>query len=145
MVARRKASGEHVVIGLNKFVESAAEAPIEIHRVDPEVEARQIGRLRETRARRDQEKVTSLLNRLAEQAVDPSVNLMPVTIELVKARASMGEIVNCLLPSLVRTRGPGLLIPAIPCALGQSLRPRAVSSSAQPADWTDSPTDLSRQ
>lgn len=96
MVARGKASGEHVVIGLNKFVEPAAPSPIEIHQVDPEVEARQIKRLQATRARRDQQKVTSLLNRLAEEAVDPSINLMPITIELVRARASMGEIVNCL-------------------------------------------------
>jgi methylmalonyl-CoA mutase N-terminal domain/subunit len=96
LVARRKASGEQVVIGLNKFVEPATPSPMEIHQVEPEVEARQIKRLQATRARRDQQKVTNLLNRLAEQAADPSMNLMPVTIELVRARASMGEIVNCL-------------------------------------------------
>jgi methylmalonyl-CoA mutase N-terminal domain/subunit len=96
MVARRKASSEHVVIGVNKFVEPASASPIEIHQVEPEVEARQIKRLQATRARRDQQKVTNLLNRLAEEAADPSINLMPVTIELVRARASMGEIVNCL-------------------------------------------------
>ena len=36
------------------------------------------------------------LKQLADEAADPSINLMPVTIELVRARASMGEIVNCL-------------------------------------------------
>jgi methylmalonyl-CoA mutase cobalamin-binding domain/chain len=96
LVARRKASGEQVVIGVNKFVEPAAPVPIEIHQVEPEVEAHQIKRLQATRARRDQRKVNNLLNRLAEEAADPSINLMPVTIELVTARASMGEIVNCL-------------------------------------------------
>jgi 2-hydroxyisobutanoyl-CoA mutase large subunit len=96
LVARRKASGEHVVIGLNKFVEPATPSPIEIHQVEPEVESRQIKRLQATRARRDQQRVTNLLTRLAEEAGDPSTNLMPITIELVRARASMGEIVNCL-------------------------------------------------
>ncbi|HZP32417.1 MAG TPA: methylmalonyl-CoA mutase family protein [Candidatus Acidoferrales bacterium] len=96
LVARRKASGEQVVIGLNKFIEPASPAEIEIHRLDPEVEARQIKRLQATRARRDQRKVDNLLNRLAQEAADPSINLMPATIELVTARASMGEIVKCL-------------------------------------------------
>jgi methylmalonyl-CoA mutase N-terminal domain/subunit len=96
VVARRKASGEQVVIGLNKFIEPASPAEIEIHRLDPEVEARQIKRLQATRAHRDQRKVDNLLNRLAQEAADPSINLMPATIELVTARASMGEIVKCL-------------------------------------------------
>ena len=34
-----------------------------------------------------------LLDRLAEEARDSAVNLMPTTIELVKARATLGEIV----------------------------------------------------
>jgi 2-hydroxyisobutanoyl-CoA mutase large subunit len=96
LTAQRKASGKQVVIGLNKFVEPAAPAPMEIHQVNPDVEARQIKRLQATRARRDRQKVTNLLKRLAEESADPSINLMPITIELVRARASLGEIVNCL-------------------------------------------------
>ena len=95
-VARRKASAEHVVIGLNKFVEKASSPGVEIHQVDPEAEALQIARLKATRARRNEQKVASLLNQLAEEAADPSANLMPTTIELAKARASLGEVVNCL-------------------------------------------------
>jgi len=57
------------------------------------VEARQIARLRETRARRDGAKVQALLDRLETEAKDPASNLMPVTIEAVTARATMGEIV----------------------------------------------------
>jgi methylmalonyl-CoA mutase N-terminal domain/subunit len=55
-----------------------------------------VARLRETRARRDAAAVERLLDRLAEQARDPSCNLIPVTIELVKASASLGEIVQRL-------------------------------------------------
>jgi len=91
--ARRRASGELPVIGVNKFVEPAEPGAVEVHRVSPDVEARQIARLRATRARRDNARVAALLDRLAREAADPTLNLMPVTVELVQARASMGEIV----------------------------------------------------
>ncbi|HEX4834872.1 MAG TPA: methylmalonyl-CoA mutase family protein, partial [bacterium] len=94
--ATRKATGEQPVIGVNKFIEPAESLQIEIHKVAPEVEARQIARLAAVRARRDTDRVRALLSRLETDARDPSVNLMPITIELVKARASLGEIVGCL-------------------------------------------------
>ena len=37
--------------------------------------------------------MAALLDRLEAEARDPTANLMPVTIDLVKARASLGEIV----------------------------------------------------
>ena len=94
--ATRKATGEQPVIGVNKFIEPPESVQIEIHKVDPAVEARQIARLAAVRARRDTDRVRALLSRLETDARDPSVNLMPITIELVKARASLGEIVGCL-------------------------------------------------
>ena len=94
--ARRKASGEHVVIGVNRFGEAAESLPMQIHSVDPEVASRQIARLKATRERRNNVRVEELLDRLEEAAKEPSTNLMPITIELVKARASMGEIVKRL-------------------------------------------------
>src|SRR5207249_11364145 len=94
--ARRTASGAEPVIGVNKFVEPAEPAAVPIHRVDPAVEARQVARLRATRATRDAARVAALLDRLAREAADPAVNLMPLTIELVKARASPGDIVGRL-------------------------------------------------
>ncbi|OGL10949.1 MAG: methylmalonyl-CoA mutase [Candidatus Rokubacteria bacterium RIFCSPLOWO2_02_FULL_72_37] len=92
-IARERASGERPVIGVNRFVEPPAPAAIEIHRVDPAVEARQIERVRGVRRRRDARRVIALLEELARQAHDPAVNLMPVTIELVRAHATLGEIV----------------------------------------------------
>ena len=91
--ARRRARGEQTVIGVNKFVEPAAPSPIEIHKVDPDVERRQVERVREVRRRRDPARVSALLEQLAREAADPATNLMPTTIELVKARATLGEIV----------------------------------------------------
>jgi methylmalonyl-CoA mutase cobalamin-binding domain/chain len=92
-VARRKASGEHTVIGVNQHREASEPATFELHRVDPDVEARQVAGLRATRARRDNARVTALLDRLEAEARDPARNLIPVTIDLVRARASLGEIV----------------------------------------------------
>jgi len=94
--ARRRASGELPVIGVNKLVEPPEPSPVEIHRVDADVEARQVARVKATRARRDQARVAALLERLETEARDPAVNLLPVTIELVRHRASLGEIVSRL-------------------------------------------------
>src|SRR2546425_369492 len=95
--ARRKASGEAPVIGVNTYVEPAAAAPdMPIHKVPPETEARQVARLRAVRARRDEREVARLMDRLAEAASDPAANLMEPTIALGRAPASMGEIVNRL-------------------------------------------------
>jgi methylmalonyl-CoA mutase cobalamin-binding domain/chain len=91
--ARRKAAGEQPVIGVNILVEPSAPPPIPIHKVDPVVESRQIQRLAEVRRGRDQALVARLLDRLEREAREPATNLMPVTVELVKARASLGEIV----------------------------------------------------
>ncbi len=90
--ARRKAAGEQPVIGVNTLVEPSEPPPIPLHKVDPAVEARQVARLRETRRRRDQARVDRLLDRLEREAREPATNLMPVTIELERARASLGEI-----------------------------------------------------
>ncbi len=91
--ARRRASGEQPLIGVNRFVEPPAPVPVPIHKVDAAVEARQVARLRETRGRRDGARVKTLLDRLEAEARDPATNLMPVTIEAVTARATLGEIV----------------------------------------------------
>ena len=94
--ALRKASGERPVVGVNMFVQEEEDVEIETHPHDPETERRQIERLNRVKENRDEDKVQSLLKQLKEQAEDESVNLMPVTIELVKEGASMGDIVETL-------------------------------------------------
>ncbi len=95
--ALKKANGERPVIGVNKYVEEEDEdAAIETHPYDPETERRQIETLHRVRSRRDAGRVARLLEELKAVAADEDANIMPVTIELVKARASMGEIVDSL-------------------------------------------------
>lgn len=95
--AQRRASGQRVVVGVNRYVDPPGdEQRIEVHKVDPETERRQIEHLRKVRAERDNAKVAALLEELRAIARDDSANLMPITIEAVEARASMGEIVQAL-------------------------------------------------
>jgi methylmalonyl-CoA mutase N-terminal domain/subunit len=94
--ALRKQSGEKPVIGVNKYVDSEEHADIETHSYDPTTETRQIKRLHHVRDTRNNAKVEQLLNELLEVARDGMQNIMPVTIELVRAGASMGDIVEKL-------------------------------------------------
>jgi methylmalonyl-CoA mutase cobalamin-binding domain/chain len=94
--AKRKASGERPVIGVNKYVDDGEDQKIEVHKLDPESEARQIGRLKETRESRDQHRAQVALAELLAVATDDAANLMPATIECVRANLSMGEITGAL-------------------------------------------------
>ncbi len=94
--ALRKQSGKKPIIGVNKYVESQENADIEIHPHDSTTTTRQINRLKRIRATRDNDKVQALLEELITVANDEMQNLMPVTIELVRAGASMGDIVEKL-------------------------------------------------
>ncbi|HYR55144.1 MAG TPA: methylmalonyl-CoA mutase family protein [Myxococcaceae bacterium] len=90
---RQRASGEQPWVGVNRYVDPLKKEEVEIHKIDPATEERQIARTQEVRRRRNPAQVAALLDRLDTEARDPSINLMPTTIELVKARATMGEIV----------------------------------------------------
>ena len=94
--ALRKQSGEKPVIGVNRFVEEEEQHEIAIHPYDPTTAERQVGRTRRIRRERDNVRVSQLLEQLAAAARDESQNIMPITIELVKAGATMGDIVEKL-------------------------------------------------
>ncbi|PWJ86438.1 methylmalonyl-CoA mutase [Pseudaminobacter salicylatoxidans] len=90
-------SGEKISVGVNRYVdEQSSTAEVGIHPYDEECTQLQIDRLNTVRANRDSDRVQSLLKELAEQARTESVNLLPKTIELVKARATLGEICGAL-------------------------------------------------
>jgi len=95
--ALRRASGERVVVGVNRYVDGEAGGQqVEVHRIDPETELRQVEHLRQVRATRDGRRVEAALAKLEATARDEAANLMPATVEAVEARASMGEIVKAL-------------------------------------------------
>jgi len=94
--ALRKASGAKPVIGVNKYVEPGEKFDIELHPYDATTAERQIARLHRVRKERDNTQVAALLDRLIEVARDERQNIMPVTIELVAAGATMGDIIERL-------------------------------------------------
>jgi methylmalonyl-CoA mutase N-terminal domain/subunit len=94
--ALRKQNGEKPVIGVNKFVMNEEYHEIETHPYDPKTAERQIARTRRVRSTRDNARVNVLLDRLVETAKDERANMMPITIDLVAAGATMGEIVEKL-------------------------------------------------
>ena len=94
--ALKKASGEKPVIGVNKYVEKDEKFDIEMHPYDATTATRQIDRLNRVRRERDNRKVQQLLDKLVAVAKNENDNIMPVTIELVSAGASMGDIVETL-------------------------------------------------
>ena len=94
--ALKKQSGDKPVIGVNRYVTEGADEGIEVHPYDPTTAERQIARTRRVRAERDEKAVQALLDRLAEVARDDSENILPVTIDLVRAGATMGDIVEKL-------------------------------------------------
>ncbi|MEA2310391.1 MAG: 2-hydroxyisobutanoyl-CoA mutase large subunit [Solirubrobacteraceae bacterium] len=95
-IARRKASGDLPVIGVNRYVDEDEDHKVEVHKIDPETERRKIGMLRAVKEGRDEAACEASLAALVEVAREESANLMPATIDAVKARATMGEIVNAL-------------------------------------------------
>ena len=94
--AIKRAKGEKVVLGVNKFVEPSEKPDIETHAYDQTTAQRQIDRLRRVRRERNQREVDKLLHRLIEVARTEDENILPITIELVRAGASMGEITGRL-------------------------------------------------
>ena len=95
-VALKKQSGEKPVIGVNAFVEEDETFDIETHEHRLDAVDHQLSRLKQVQAQRDEATVQALLQSLQTVAQDNSENVMSVTIELVKAGATMGDIVEAL-------------------------------------------------
>ncbi|MDX6698215.1 MAG: methylmalonyl-CoA mutase, N-terminal domain [Solirubrobacteraceae bacterium] len=88
-------SGERLVVGVNTHVDDDAQ-PLEILRVDPALERKQVDRLASVRAGRDAAAVEAALGRLREDAAHGDRNLMPGLLDAARAHASEGEIVTAL-------------------------------------------------
>jgi methylmalonyl-CoA mutase N-terminal domain/subunit len=87
-------AADRVVVGVNRFV--ADQAPeIEVLQIDPDVERRQVERLRGVRASRSQQCWREAIDRVAAAARDGS-NLLPPIIDAVQAFATVGEIADTL-------------------------------------------------
>jgi methylmalonyl-CoA mutase, N-terminal domain len=88
-------SKQRVVVGVNRY-QLQDEAEIELLRVDPALEQKQIDRVQGVRARRDSAEVERSLAALKEASVRENANLMPLLIEASRAYVTMGEMCDAL-------------------------------------------------
>jgi methylmalonyl-CoA mutase N-terminal domain/subunit len=91
---RRVAAGERVVVGVNRFAEGEEEE-IELHRLDPEAERRQLERTRRVRAERDAAAADAAIAAVREAARGTENLLHPMRAALA-AKCTIGEICEAL-------------------------------------------------
>ncbi|HNY76042.1 MAG TPA: methylmalonyl-CoA mutase, partial [Bacteroidales bacterium] len=93
--ARRQAridSGLDIIVGINKY-QLEKEDPLQILEVDNTiVREKQIQRINEVKAARDNEKVQQCLNAITKACETGEGNLLELAIEAAKYRATLGEI-----------------------------------------------------
>jgi methylmalonyl-CoA mutase N-terminal domain/subunit len=89
--------GERVVVGVNEFVDNdRSTGGVEMFKLDPGVQERQLARLERVKRERDGRRVAETLRALEQAAPDTRRNVMPEIHEAVRARASVGEITDVL-------------------------------------------------
>ena len=84
--------GQRVVVGVNRFTEGNDEDSLDTLEITSEDEERQLKRLDQIRRSRNQAKVDETLAKLAHEAADPAINLMPTLIDAVSTYATLGEV-----------------------------------------------------
>ena len=109
--------GERVIVGVNRY-EQEDEQPLEILRIDPALEQKQIERVQATRARRDSAAVEAALARLRAEA-GTDTNLMPAILDASRVYVTMGEMCDTLrqvwgtwreTPVLLTSTKPGVAV-----------------------------------
>src|SRR3712207_3354853 len=83
-------AGERVIVGVNRYQEHEAE-PIELHRLDPDSERRQLERTARVRAERNAEEAGRALEEVRRVAQGDENLLVPMRAALA-ARCTVGEI-----------------------------------------------------
>ncbi len=87
-------SGERVIVGVNRFTEGDEE-PIQLHRLDPAAEKRQLDRTARVRAERNREEADAALAALRDVARGEGNLLVPMR-EALRVRCTVGEICDAL-------------------------------------------------
>lgn len=107
--AKRQAridSGQETIVGVNKYRLEKDDSQVEVLAIDnTEVRKKQIERIKSIKESRDEDEAQSCLKALRDSAamqnppdysVDPSVNLLHLSIEAARARCTVGEISEAL-------------------------------------------------
>jgi methylmalonyl-CoA mutase N-terminal domain/subunit len=86
---------QRVIVGVNRY-QLEDEPDLDILRIDPALERKQVERVQALRARRDSAAVEQALAALKEAAGREDVNLMPPILEASRAYVTMGEMCDAL-------------------------------------------------
>jgi methylmalonyl-CoA mutase N-terminal domain/subunit len=88
-------AGRRIVVGVNEY-RHEDEEQLDILRIDPELERKQVARVQAVRAGRDSATVEATLAALKLAAADDAINLMPGLLDAARAHVTEGEIVEAL-------------------------------------------------
>jgi methylmalonyl-CoA mutase, N-terminal domain len=86
---------QRIIVGVNRY-ELEDEPEVEILRIDPALERKQIQHVQALRGRRDSVAVETALARLKQAAARDDDNLMPPLVEASKAYVTLGEMCEAL-------------------------------------------------
>jgi methylmalonyl-CoA mutase N-terminal domain/subunit len=86
---------QRIIVGVNRY-ELEDEPEVEILRIDPALEGKQIERVQALRGRRDSAAVEAALARLKQAAARDGDNLMPPLVDAAKAYVTLGEMCDAL-------------------------------------------------
>jgi len=95
--ARRQAridQGKDVIVGVNKY-QVEDEAPMEVREISSEVREQQVARLKKIKEKRDSAAVEKILAAITKCA-ETGGNLLEVSVDAVRARATVGEISDAM-------------------------------------------------
>lgn len=98
---------KRTIVGVNEF-QTEEKVPIKILRIDPEIEKKLVGRLKQVKRQRNQTKLDEILNKLREAAENEDVNLMPLILQAVREYATLGEICDTLREVFGEYRPPSI-------------------------------------
>ncbi len=93
---RKFNQGDRIIVGVSRFKEGNEEDQMVTLEITSEDEARQLKRLDKVKHERNQSAVDEVLVKLAREASDPEVNLMPTLVEAANAYATLGEIMTTM-------------------------------------------------
>ena len=91
---RRVQAGDDVIVGVNRY-QSGESEPIELHRIDPDAEQRQVDRTRRARAERDTAAWEAAVAAV-RAAAGSEANVLPPMREALRVGATVGEVCGVL-------------------------------------------------
>jgi methylmalonyl-CoA mutase N-terminal domain/subunit len=86
---------QRVIVGVNRYTMDE-DTSVEILRIDPALEQKQIDRVQALRARRDSAAAEAAATALKQAAARDDVNLMPLIVDASRAYVTMGEMCDAL-------------------------------------------------